>query len=374
MSSDSLSRDIKQKAHQLGFDLVGICPAVTASGFSELARWLADGHAGEMNYLADRLPAYEHPRHVLEGVKSLVVLGVHYRSATPVLPANGQGRVSRYAWGADYHDVLRERLHHLADSIKRRDPNARMRGVVDSAPLLEREFARLAGLGWVGKHTLLLNRQSGSYFFLATLLTDLELEYDAPFDTDHCGTCTACLDACPTQAFPRPYVLDATRCISYLTIEHRSNIPREQRSGMGDWLFGCDICQDVCPWNQRSPQGGSKEFWPRSGLNPVELYPLFELTEAQFRQTFRDTPLWRAKRRGILRNAAIVLGNSPRRVHITVLARGLGNDEPLVRGASAWSLGRHSEWPEARSTLLRAMALEKEDPVLQEIHAALRDR
>jgi epoxyqueuosine reductase len=219
-------------------------------------------------------------------------------------------------------------------------PTAATRGVVDTAPLLEREFGRLAGLGWIGKNTMLINRQAGSWFFLAALLTDQELAYDVPQATDHCGTCRACLDACPTGAFPEPYVLDATRCVSYLTIELREPIPESLRPGLGDWLFGCDICQEVCPWNRRAPLSREASFEPAAGMNPVSLAELFMLTDQAFRQRFRHTPLWRPKRCGVLRNAAIVLGHQRALTATPALTAGLSDVEPPVREACAWALGR----------------------------------
>jgi epoxyqueuosine reductase len=210
---------------------------------------------------------------------------------------------------------------------------------------MEREFAQLAGLGWIGKNTLLLNRTWGSYFFLAALLTDLELTCDEPFATDHCGTCRACLDACPTDAFPSPYVLDATRCISYLTIELREAIPDELRSGVGDWVFGCDVCQDVCPWNRRMPPSevsesevGDTPFVPLADTNPLSLLPLFDLTDEQFRERFRRTPLWRAKRRGILRNAAVVLGNQRCAAALPILRRAAKCEDAIVSEACQWAI------------------------------------
>jgi epoxyqueuosine reductase len=343
---------LKAAAHEHGFTLAGACPAVTPHGVSKLGEWLDRGYAGEMEYLAARREAYEHPRHVLDGVRSILMLGMPYRTEEPQPAQPGQGRVSRYAWGpGDYHDLIHDRLKRLIGALQNEVPAAKARGVVDTAPLLEREFAQLAGLGWVGKHTLLINKPAGSYFFLAALLTDQELAYDQPFAADHCGTCRACLDACPTNAFPQPYVLDATRCISYLTIELRETIPTELRSGIGDWLFGCDICQDVCPWNQREIERSATErhggrslqdpmFQPLPDVNPIDLIGLFDLTDEGFRARFRHTPLWRAKRRGILRNAAMVLGNQRATVATGVLIRGLSDAEPLVRGACAWALGR----------------------------------
>ncbi len=194
------------------------------------------------------------------------MLAMNYRTAAAQPATPGEGRISRYAWGAvDYHDLIHDRLRRLAGFLRQLQPDCQARGVVDTAPLLEREFAQLAGLGWIGKNTLVLNRQMGSWFFLAALLTDATLEYDSPHETDHCGTCRACLDACPTDAFPQPYVLDATRCLSYLTIELRDAIPLEHRESFGDWLFGCDICQEVCPWNHRAPQSTEAGFAPRRG-------------------------------------------------------------------------------------------------------------
>ncbi len=224
---DTISQAIKVWAKRLGFDLCGICPAVAPPGVDRFQAWLEAGYAGEMHYLPDRAEAASDPRYVLDGARSIVMLAMNYRTVEPGSAEPGQGRVSRYAWGGDYHDLIRERLTKLADSLRTLVPAAKVRGVVDTAPLLEREFAQLAGLGWIGKNTLLLNKQMGSWFFLAALLTDLELESDSPHETDHCGTCRACLDACPTQAFVDAYVLDARRCISYLTIELRQPIPLE---------------------------------------------------------------------------------------------------------------------------------------------------
>jgi epoxyqueuosine reductase len=324
-----------------------------------------------MHYLADRREAYADPTSVLEGARSIVMLAMNYLTAEPAVPGAGEGRISRYAWGdADYHDLIPDRLNQLAEYLRQLVPSARVRGVVDTAPLLEREFAQLAGLGWIGKHTLLINRQQGSWFFLAALLTDIELAYDAAHETDHCGTCRACLDACPTNAFPQPYVLDASRCISYLTIELREAVPLALRSATGDWLFGCDVCQDVCPWNSRAPQGREAGFAPRADSNPVDLVGLFNLDDAEFRQRFRSTPLWRAKRRGLLRNAAIVLGNRPTPQAVPALIRGLGDSEPLIRGACAWALGHHP-CAAAAESLDRRREVEADGKVLREIEAAM---
>lgn len=367
MTPAELTAALKSRASALGFTLSGACAAVEPTGMTRFAEWLERGYDGEMKYLQNRFEAYRHPRGVLEGVRSLLLLAFPYRTEEPAPCPPGFGRISRYAWGpSDYHDLIRERLNELSALVGELRPGAASRGVVDSAPLLEREFAQLAGLGWVGKNTLLLNRNAGSYFFLAALLTDQELAPDEPFSADHCGSCTACLEACPTQAFPQPYVLDATRCVSYLTIELRGPTPPELRPGLQDWLFGCDVCQDVCPWNRKAPTTAESSFQPQAGGNPVDLLELFRLDDAAFRRRFRDTPLWRAKRRGILRNAALVLGNQRDPAAIPALIRGLHDSEPLIRGASAWAL-RQIDAPAANAALLARQAIETDPQVQAEL-------
>jgi epoxyqueuosine reductase len=369
MTAHSFSAELKQEAKRLGFDLCGICPAVSPPGVHRFREWLAAGYAGQMHYLADRAEAYAHPGHVLDGARSIVMLAMNYRTAEPRAPSAGEGRVSRYAWGTDYHTIIRDRLESLANWLRTQGPQSKVRGVVDTAPLAEREFAQLAGLGWIGKNTLLLNKALGSWFFLAALLTDLELEFDAPHETDHCGTCRACLDACPTGAFVDAYVLDARRCISYLTIELRDDIPTDLRNGVGDWLFGCDVCQDVCPWNHRGAHSDEPGFQPLASANPKELTALFDLDDAAFRARFRHSPLWRAKRRGLLRNAAIVLGNRPHTDSLPALVRGLNDYEPLVRAACAWALGRYA-MQDSRDALQRRFQIEADASVQSEIEAS----
>jgi epoxyqueuosine reductase len=365
-----LTIELKAEASRLGFSLAGVCPAVTPTGVDRFAEWLAAGYAGSMHYLPARAEAYSHPRHVLDGVRSLLVLAFPYRTAEPEPPQPGRGRVARYAWGEDYHDVVREKLRALEAFLLERAPQAAVRTVIDTAPLLEREFAQLAGLGWIGKNTLLLNKQAGSLFFLAALLTDLELACDEPHATDHCGTCRACLDACPTDAFVAPYVLDARKCISYLTIELREPIPRELRLGMQDWVFGCDVCQDVCPWNNKPVTTGEPALQPREEGTTLDLIALFELDDAGFKQRFRDTPLWRPKRRGILRNAAIVLGNQRASEATAALIRGLSDEEPLVRGACSWALGQIGG-VRTRDALHSRGSIESDTEVQSEIALAL---
>ncbi len=371
MNPSELTQSLKAEANRLGFALAGACPAVSPLGFERFAEWLDAGYAGEMHYLEDRKAAYRHPDSVLAKVASLLMLGMHYQTTAPNSPRSGAGRIARYAWGeADYHDVVHQRLKQLKKFAQSLDDTMQVRGVVDTAPLLEREFAELAGIGWKAKNTLVINKHSGSFFFLAALLLDVPLEYDSPVQTDHCGTCTACLDACPTDAFVDPHVLDATKCISYLTIEHRSPIPVELRAKMGDWILGCDVCQEVCPWNRKAPPSSEVAFAPLDGHNPIDLRSLFRLTDEQFRARFRKTPLWRPKRRGILRNAAIALGNHPDPENLPALICGINDDESLIRGASAWALGCHAEHL-SRPLLESRRLVESDSDVLQEIDLAI---
>lgn len=394
-----LATILREKARKIGFELFGIAPAAAPGGFGALQDWLKKGFAGEMSYLPRREEAYSHPQFVLEGVRSVVLVGLNYldrqseatfsgrsvRVSVPSLPTGGEGtesctreeslpggRVAKYATGTrDYHDVLKEKLKSLAGVLHEARPGCRTRGIVDTAPLLERDFARLAGLGWFGKNTMLISKREGSFFFLGALLTDVELPPDESHDTAHCGTCTACLDACPTNAFPEPYVLDSTRCISYLTIELRDQpVPGELRSGMGDWLFGCDICQDVCPWNRKAPQTTVEEFRANDSLSPASLVEILSLDKAQFRERFRKTPLFRPGRPGLLRNAAIAAGNSGDVRFVPVLCEVLGDDEELVRGAAAWALGQLGG-VEAEHALQRQLEQEDSFPVRCEIKDAI---
>jgi epoxyqueuosine reductase len=371
VDSRSLTARLKEAARELGFSLAGACTAASPPGIDRFREWLARGYAGEMRYLEDREAAYADPNLVLPGVRSVLMLTLDYRTSEPHPATEGHGRIARYAWGSrDYHDVIRERLHKLADLVRELAPGAQARGIVDTAPLLERQFAQRAGLGWLGKNTLLLSKSHGSWFFLAAVLTDAVLEYDEPHATDHCGTCTACLDACPTQAFVAPYVLDARSCISYATIEQRTLPAAETRAGHGDWVFGCDICQEVCPWNHRAPAADEATFAPLGENDPADLAAILELDEAAFRRRFKGTPLSRPGRTGVLRSAAIALGNRPCPEGERALVRALDDDDPQIRAVCAWALGRNGE--EAQLALAERLKVETDDAVRAEIEGALR--
>lgn len=343
----SLSERLKNHAHQLGFELVGITPANPAPTHSSFLDWLNQGYAGEMNYLGKQKQARSNPESVLPGVKTIMALGISYHQPDlrnkAIPPAHG--KIASYALGTDYHQVLWDKLNSLADWLKQQKPAASTRGIVDTAPLLERDYARMAGLGWFGKNTMLINKHFGSFFFIASLLTDLELDYDQPHLQSHCGTCTACLDACPTQAFPEPGKLDATRCISYLTIELRGPVPDQHKKEINHWLFGCDVCQDVCPWNRKAPSGKEPALLADLHLQSgtVSLLELFTYSPEQWRERFRHTALWRAKRNGLLRNACLVLGNEMNKAAYSLLKQAMQDEDAGVRDAATWACRRMEE-------------------------------
>jgi len=338
----ALEDRLKQQCHALGFELAGIAPATPADGFERLRDWLAKGFAGDMDYMDRHAQTRRHPASVLPAVRSVVMVGMNYNPAVRGQGSGGKGgaKVARYARGFDYHDVLRRKLRLLLEWVRHEVPGCQGRGIVDTAPLLERDFARRAGLGWFGKNTMLLNKRLGSYFFLGALLLDVELRADPAHETHHCGTCTACLEACPTSAFVAPGEMDARRCLSYLTIELKGPCPDEHRPHMDQWLFGCDICQEVCPWNRKAPSGAEPALQSRPDLEAIDLIELVGLTEEAFRLRFRGTALTRARRRGLLRNAALILGNQGDPAALPALRRALADPEPLVRDAAAWAIER----------------------------------
>ena len=315
MPPDPLTAALKAKAADLGFALCGVAPAARPDTLDHLHAWLDAGMHGEMGYLDRRRDAYAHPSGVLPGVKSVVMLATSYHTEDPPAatdPPPGFGKVARYArGGVDYHGLLRDRMRPLAALLHEAHPGGRTRAVVDTAPLLERDFARRAGLGWFGKNTLLLNKHAGSYLLLSALLTDAVLDYDPPHESAHCGTCTACLDACPTDAFTAPHVLDARKCIAYLTIELKGDepIPDDLKDGCGDWLFGCDVCQEVCPWNNKATRTTDPAFTPREDLAPADATAIAAMTDEEIEERFAGTPLVRPGPAGLRRNAANVLRN-----------------------------------------------------------------
>ncbi len=347
-----LPYNLQSLAFEVGFPLVGLVPSRDAEGFPRFCEWLDQNYHGSMSYLQTRRDAYRNPDSILEGCKTVIMLGMPYQPHPETWPSKQSGkrpqpptpecRIGSYSMGSiDYHLFLREQLNDLIAQLRPVAPSSRWRGVVDTAPLLERDFARLAGLGWIGKNTLLLNRQWGSYFFLAAILTDWEWPVsETTVVSDHCGSCTACLDACPTQAFPKAYVLDATKCISYLTIEHRGSIEPELREKMGNWLFGCDICQIVCPWNRRRDGEVLEVFFPSSMEQKTSLEHWLTLDEDEFRRSYKNTPFSRPKLRGMQRNAIIAAANSERYDLLPLIEALCQSVEGVVAETAQWAVQR----------------------------------
>jgi epoxyqueuosine reductase len=297
-----------------------------------------------MEYMSRNQAGRAHPEHILEGVRSLIMVSLVYGSAEPEEDTRSptEGKIARYARGGDYHFLIWRKLGALLEWLRGECPELRGRAVADTAPLLERDFARQAGLGWIGKNTMLIDRKLGSFTFLGALLVDAELEYDAPHDADHCGSCTLCLDHCPTQAFTGPYQLDAGRCISYWTIEHRGVLSEQNAAELGGWAFGCDICQDVCPWNRKAPAGRQTELDARPEWTDPDLLEWLSRDESEWRALLKGTALSRAKKSGLLRNAALVLGSRRLPEAVAVLATRLDDpqEDAVVRASAAWALGQ----------------------------------
>lgn len=363
----ALTEAVKAEALELGFGRVAIGPADAPEHGLAFEAWLAAGYAGTMDYLARSRARRLDLQQVLPGARSVIAVGLNYYQGEPS-EASGWTPVARYAWGRDYHMVMAPRLEKLLAFVQEAGgPEIKGRIYVDTGPVLERDLAARAGLGWVGKNTNLLHPRLGSFFFIGVILTTAELTLDAPLP-DRCGTCRACLDACPTEAFVAPYVLDARRCIAYLTIEHKGPIPRALREGVGEWAFGCDLCQSVCPWNGKAPETREPALYPAGPLS--DLGQLLGLDEAAFRTRFAGTPIMRAKRRGFLRNVAVVLGNRRDPSAVPALSRALADPDPLVRQHVAWALGRMNAG-EAQSALTQARGGERDPQVLQEMREAL---
>ena len=374
MDLDARTRWICEQARELGFDLCGVAPAHAFEELAMYSTWLDRGYAGEMDYLGD--PRRSDPRAVLEGARSLIVVALNYNSAQPYsteqagmqIDDSPRGWISRYAWGHDYHEVLREKLNALVARMREqwREP-FEARAYVDTGPVVERVAAKYAGLGWLAKNTCLINEELGSWLFLGVIVTTLELAPSLapgePPAADLCGNCRLCLDACPTQAFAAPYLLDARKCISYLTIELREAIAEEMRAAMGNAVIGCDICQDVCPWNRKSPVTQITAFQPRSveaksgsgkekmengvTLLAPELEWLAALSQQEFSRIFRGSAIKRAKWRGLVRNACVALGNSRAardsgsHTRITALLERLATSpDEIIAEHAQWALDR----------------------------------
>jgi epoxyqueuosine reductase len=359
----ALTERIKEKAYDLGFDLIGVAPAKRAPHAEALERWLANNYHAGMQWLARAPERRADPRLVIAGARSVVIAGLSYYMLNPPVdlwndPA--RGRIARYAWGLDYHDFMLPRLRGLENFIARESgQSANRRSYVDTGPVLEREVAAQAGLGFIGKNSLLISPRLGSYLFLGEILVGEELDYDPPAAdggasctlttadqskrNGTCGRCTRCLEICPTRAFPAPYILDSNRCISYLTIEHKGSIPAALRPQMKNWVYGCDECQEICPWVRRYSQPTRASFLKYNhDLTIPKLIDLITLDDSAFRNRFKGTPVIRTKRRGLLRNVAVALGNWGNPAALPALKQASHDSEPLIREHATWAIAQIS--------------------------------
>jgi epoxyqueuosine reductase len=312
----TFTQRLKSKAYELGLSKIGICRAVELGEEGERLRtWLAQAYHGEMEYMEKGLEKRTDPRNVLPGAKSVVSVALNYYTDVAHSPDRGVGRISRYAWGDDYHEILKGRLEALLLLVKSEYPEAEGKVFVDTGPVMDKAWAARAGIGWQGKHTNIITREFGSWVFLGEIILDTELEYDNPI-ANYCGTCTLCIDACPTRAIIQPYLLDSNLCISYLTIELGGNreFSEELKPKVGNWIFGCDICQDVCPWNRKFARQTNEEgFYPREGNITPRLKELARMTQEEFGKRFRKSPVKRAKYGGFVRNVKAVIENNAKK-------------------------------------------------------------
>jgi epoxyqueuosine reductase len=336
---------VKQAASDAGFDLAGIAPVREFRELEYFPEWIANGHAGEMRYLESRDDQGQLKRSSLSRVapwaRSVIVCALNYNTEQPYSTQAAeptQGWISRYAWfNGDYHDFVMKRLRQVEAKLRESAAEIETRCYVDTGPIVERIYAKYAGLGWIGKNTCVINQKIGSWLFLGVIITSLELIPDLPAP-DRCGTCTRCLDACPTNAFIAPHQMDASRCIAYLTIEKRGDVPIEFRDQMGRQVFGCDICQDVCPWNRKAPASDAPEFQPRAELVNPALDWLATITEENFRRTFRGSPVKRTKRQGLRRNAVLAMASSGDQRFVVVLEALANDEDPVVAEHARWAL------------------------------------
>lgn len=351
-ANESVKARLQDFARELGFDVCRVAACSPPPHIGGFRSWLGDGRAGEMNYMQRGEEKRCDPQQILAGAKSIVVLAVNYWQGGQALPPANRtvGRIARYAWGDDYHDIIAAKLEKIDELLRGFGGNQKC--YVDTGPVLERDHAAVAGVGWQGKSTMLINTKLGTWFFLAEILTTLELPPDPPV-RDRCGTCNRCIDACPTGAITAPHQLDARRCISYLTIELKTAIPLELRPLIGDRIFGCDDCLDACPWNRFAEASRETAFQARPGTSGMALRDYLSLTDQQFREMFRNSPIKRIKRRGFLRNVCVALGNVGTATDLAALERAALDPEPLIAGHAQWAIAeirnrlRHQASPDA---------------------------
>ena len=369
---NTVENTVRAYAKELGFNLVGITSAEPFLRDEQAAlKRVQDGMMDGLRwYTEERVRRANRPQVLLEEAQSVISLAISYNTGAPPSGGKLSGKIARYAWGDDYHDVIKKRLRQFCDGLEERMGRPiRTRIFVDDGPMNDRAAAERAGLGWFGKNTNILTPSHGSWVFLAQVITDLEMTPDEPLKKT-CGSCVLCIDACPTGAIVAPYVLDNRKCISFLTIELRGPIPKDMRPLIGDWVFGCDICQDVCPVNRKAAVGLEPAFQKRHDFSAPDLIPLLELDDEGFRERFRNSPVKRAKRAGLQRNVCVALGNIGDAAAVPALSKALESDSDLVRGHAAWALGRIGG-NEAENALQSALEKPQEEEVMVELQEAL---
>ena len=368
-----LTNSIKEKAYELGFSLVGISPVGDYPESQYYKKWLNKGYEAGMDYMAKNEEKRKDVRNLIPGARSVISCAINYNTDYPYstsLQDQKKGWIARYAWGDDYHSVLKDKLEKLKEYMSENNCTGESdRVYVDTGPVLERMYAKYSGIGWIGKNTCLINQEIGSWLLIGELITTVELEYDSQA-AERCGTCTMCIDSCPTDAITSPYVLDSSKCISFLTIENKDGIPVEYREPVGNNIFGCDICQDVCPWNGKAETVEDKEFLPRENLFQPGLETLAGLDQGKFSETFKNSPIKRSKRRGLLRNVLVAIGNSGDIGFEDRVLELLEDEEPLVRKHAVWALHQISGL-QHQETFNLMYVNEQDEGVLDELRLVL---
>jgi epoxyqueuosine reductase len=368
-----LTNSIKEKAYDLGFSLVGISPVGDYPESQYFKKWLNKGYEATMDYMSKNTEKRQDVRNLVTGARTVISCAINYNTDFPYSTSKEdklKGWIARYAWGDDYHTVIKDKLTALKEHIvENSEAGEDDRIYVDTGPVLERMYAKYSGIGWIGKNTCLINQEIGSWLLIGELITSIELEYDNKA-AERCGTCTLCIDSCPTDAITEPYVLDSSKCISYLTIENKGSIPREYREATGNNIFGCDICQDVCPWNGKPETGTEQAFLPRDGLFNPNLEELAGLDQEQFSAMFKNSPIKRSKRKGFIRNILVAIGNSGKHRFEQPVIELLRDEEPLIRIHAVWALHKISG-PKYRDLLKSMLEKEHDEGVLEELKLVL---
>ena len=370
-----ITNSIKEAGYKIGFDLIGIAPVAEYPESQFYKTWLNKGYEATMSYMSKNPERREDVRNIMPTAKSVISCAVNYNSEYPYSVSEknkNKGWIARYAWGDDYHEVINIKLNELKSFIEKNiSDEIKTLIYVDTGPVLERMYSKYSGIGWIGKNTCLINQNIGSWLFLGEIITSLELEYDSQV-SDRCGTCTECIDKCPTDAIREPYVLDSSRCISYFTIENKGEIPEEYREAIGKNVFGCDICQDVCPWNSKADVDTDPSFLPRDGLFQPDLGYLVSLEQEEFYKIFKNSPVKRAKRKGLIRNTLVAIGNTGSSEYVDLVYGFLNDSDPNIRRHAVWAFWK-IQGNDSLGVLESMLETETDEAVLSELKGVVGD-